>query len=70
VVHEEAFVEIQLRIAPLQIPGAVAGDAVAEREILRARRGADRIGLDESQVLNRAREGRRAEQAAPDRISP
>jgi len=70
VVHEEAFVEVEPRIAPLEIAGAILSDAMAKRQVLRPRRSADRIGLDESQFLNRARKRRRAEEAARDRVSP
>ena len=35
----------------LEVAGTVAPDAVAQRQVLRARRGADRIGLDEAEPL-------------------
>jgi hypothetical protein len=39
---------------PLQIAGAVALDAMTQRQVLRARRRADRIGLHVFERLERA----------------
>ena len=45
----------QRGIAALQIAGAIARDAVAQGQVLRARRRADRIGLHEAEAASTAR---------------
>src|SRR5262249_17309397 len=50
----------------LEIARAVPGDAVAEREVLRARRRANRIGLDETEPVERALQRGGYEQGACD----
>ncbi len=69
VVDEEVFFDRQLRIAALQVTGAVTRDAVAQRQVLGARRRAKRVGLDEAQPGNRPRQRGRFEQAARDGIT-
>ena len=64
VVDEEVFFDRQLRIAAFEVAGAVAGHAVTQGEVLRARRGADRIGLHEAEFIDRTRERGRLEQRA------
>ena len=39
---------------PLEIAGAIARDAMTQRQVLGARRCADRIGLNEAQPLDGA----------------
>ena len=51
---EVALLQPQARISPLQLPGAVAAHAMAQDQILRARRRPDRIGLDEPHRGQRA----------------
>jgi hypothetical protein len=70
VIDEESFVEIEPRIPPLEIAGAIVRDAMAERQVLRTRRRANWIGLDEPELCDRARQRRRNTQAARDRVSP
>ena len=53
VVDEEVLFDRQRRVEPFEIAGAIARDAMAQREVLRAGRRADRIGLDEAQALDR-----------------
>ena len=62
VVDEAVLLDGEARIAPLQIAGAIALDAMAQGQVLRASRGADRIGLDEAELVDRpAERGRREE---------
>ena len=49
IVDEIILLQGQSRVAPLEIAGAIADDALAQREILGAGRRADRIGLQEAQ---------------------
>ena len=46
---EEVLLHIELRVVAFEVAGAVAFDAMAQRQVLSARRGADRIGLHKSQ---------------------
>jgi hypothetical protein len=62
VVDQRVLFDRKLRIAPLQIAGPVIGDPMAQDQVLRARRRADRVGLHEAQPANRAHQrGRRAQ---------
>ncbi len=70
VVDEEVLLDAQRVIAPLEIAGAVAFDAMPERQILCPRRRADRVGLHESKPLDGALQGDRREEAAGDRETP
>ena len=56
VVDEEVLFDRQARIATLEVTGTVVGDAVAKRQVLRARRGADGIGLNEAELRDCPRE--------------
>src|SRR5580658_8288762 len=56
VVDEKVFLQRQPRVAALEVAGAVAGDPVAQRQVLGAGRGADRIGLYEAELADRASE--------------
>jgi hypothetical protein len=69
VVDEGVFLDLQLRVAALEVAGAVAGDAVAQDQVLRARRRADRVGLDEAELVDRATERRRLEQRSRDGVA-
>ena len=69
VVDEEVLFDGQPGIAPLEVAGAVVAHAVAQRQVLRARRRADRVGLHEAEALDRARQRGRREQAARHRVA-
>ena len=69
VVDEEVLLDRQPRIAALEVARAVAGHAMAQRQVLRACRGADRVGLHEAELLDRLRQRRRLEQRAGDRVA-
>ena len=68
VVDEEVFLDRQLGVAPFQVTRAVAADAVAQRQVLRPRRGADGVGLHETQFGDGLGQRRRLEEAAGDRV--
>ena len=51
VVHEEVLVDVEFRVAALEIAGAIAGDAMPQREVLRPGRRADGIGLHEAETV-------------------
>ena len=70
VVHEEVLVDVETGIATLEIAGAVAGHAMPQREVLRARRRPDRVGLHEAERVERALQRGRREQAARDGAAP
>ena len=53
VVDEEVLFQRQAWLSPFQITGAIAGDAMPQRKVLRARRRPDRVGLHEAQPLDR-----------------
>ncbi len=55
-------------IAAFQVVDAVVLHAVAQRQILRPRRRADRIGLHEAQLLQRSAERGRCEKTARDGV--
>ena len=48
VVHEDVLVDIETGVAMLEITGAVTDNPMAQREVLRARRCPDGIGLNEA----------------------
>src|SRR4029453_16281690 len=50
IVDKEVFLNAEPRVSPLEISGAVVADAMPQRQILRPRRRADGIGLNESQL--------------------
>ena len=66
VVDEEVLFDAQLRVGAFEIAGPVVDDAMAQRQVLRARRRADRIGLDETEAVQRPLERGGAEQAMRD----
>ena len=53
-------------VAALQVARPIAADAVPQRQVLRPRRRADRIRLDESEAVQRPLERGGAEQAMGD----
>lgn len=55
VVDETVFINIQLRITPLQISRLVAFHAVAQYQILRPRWSAHRVGLQEAEFTDGSR---------------
>ena len=70
VVDEEVFVNIEVGILSFQIAGAIAGHAMAQREVLRPGRRADRIGLHEAERIERALQRGGREKAASDGRAP
>ena len=69
VVDENVFLHVQRAIEPLEIASGVPADAVAQDEVLRPRRRADRIGLDETEAIDRALQRRWREEAARDGVA-
>ena len=69
VVDEEVFFDGQPRVAPLEVAGAVVFDAVSQRQVLRARRSADRVGLHEAELADRTLQCGGREQAACDGVA-
>ncbi len=69
VVDEEILFEAELRVVALEIAGAVAPDAMAQHQVLSAGGGANRIGLDEAELVERALEGGRGEEAIGDGVA-
>src|SRR5688572_6166141 len=70
VVDEEVLMHVETRIATLEVTGAVAGYAMAQREVLRARRCPDGVGLYEAGCVQRPLQGCWREQTARDRSAP
>src|SRR5687767_6939094 len=70
VVHEKILVDVELGILTLQIAGAVAGHAMTQREVLRARRCPDGIGLYEAEDVEGVLQRGRRKEAARDRGAP
>src|SRR5262245_27128679 len=68
IVDEDVLVHVELGIAPIQIAGTIAGHAMPQRQILRARGRADRIRLDETKDLERSRQPRWSEETSRDRV--
>jgi hypothetical protein len=69
VVDEEVPVDGRARIAALEVARAVVHDVVAQREILRAGRCADPIGLHEAQASDRLGQGHWLEGGTSDRVA-
>ena len=66
VVDEEVLLDAQRVIAPLEIAGPVAFDAMPERQILCPRRRADRVGLYKAEALDGVFQTGRWKQGAGD----
>jgi hypothetical protein len=69
VVHEEGLFDRQARVAALQLAGAIALDPMREDQILGARRRPHRVGLDEPQARDGARQAGGLEKTARDRVA-
>jgi hypothetical protein len=69
IIDEEVFLDLKFWITTLKVAGAVVAYAMAQNEILGARRGADRICLHKAQAINRARKCHGTEQGSSHRIS-
>jgi hypothetical protein len=54
VVDERILFDVERLVPCLEIARALSGDAMPQRQVLRARRRADRIGLHEAQPLDSA----------------
>ena len=54
VVDEHVLFDLERRIVPLEVAGTVILDAVPQSQVLRTRRGSDRIGLHEAKGVERA----------------
>ena len=67
---EEVFLDLELRIQSLEVPGVVIFCAMAQDEVLSARRGTDWIGLDKTQALECGFQGSRLEKTTSNGISP
>jgi hypothetical protein len=67
---EEVLLDAEARVALFQIAGAVAFCPVAQDQVLRARRGTDRVGLDETEAQQGVPERRGREKASGDGESP
>jgi len=67
---EEVFLDAELGIAPFEIAGVIALHAMAEDQVLRPRRGSNRVGLHEPHAVKRACQRGRREQRAGDGKSP
>ena len=66
VVDEEVLLDAELRVATLEVARPIALHAVAQRQVLRPRRGANRVSLNEPKLVQRAFQRRRWEKAAGD----
>ena len=66
VIDEEVFVNIEVGILSFQIAGAIAGHSMAQSEVLRPGRCANRIGLHEAERIEGALQGACREKAASD----
>ncbi len=62
---EEILLQPEPGEAPFQVARPIAGHAMAQDQILRARRRADRIGLHEARRADRARQRASAAAANP-----
>ena len=69
VVDEEILLDAQRRVLAFEIAGDVAGHAMAQRQILRTSRRAQRIGLHEPQARQRPRQRGGGKQAARDGVA-
>jgi hypothetical protein len=69
IVDEEVFFQRQPRVAALQLAGAVVAHAVAQDQVLRARRCAQRIGLHEAQAADGRRQRGGREQRTRQRMA-
>ena len=70
VVDEDVLFDAERRVRPFEIAGAIAGHAMAQRQVLRPCGRADRIRLHEAEAIERARECRRRKEATGDGEAP
>ena len=54
VVDEDVFLDVERSVAPLEIARSIPADAMPQREVLRPGRRTYRVGLYESQPIERA----------------
>ena len=69
VVDEAVFLDGEAGVPAFKIARAVVLHAVAQGQVLRARRCADRIGLHEAELANRARQGGGLKEGSRHRIT-
>src|SRR5262249_51549523 len=67
VVDEEILVHVQFGVATFQIPGAIIRYAMAQNQILRPSRRANRVGLHKAEFLERGLQTDGSKQALPHR---
>ena len=70
VVDEEVFLDPERRVVPLEIAGAVVDDPMPQRQVLGPGGRPDRIGLNESELLQCLLQRGGGEQAAGDSEPP
>jgi hypothetical protein len=70
IVDEEILLDAEPRVATLEVSGAIVPDPMAQDQILRARRGADRVGLDKTEPLDRTQQRGRRKQRPCNGIAP
>ena len=70
VVDEEVLLDAELRVAAFEVAGTVVLDAMAQHQILSARRRADRVGLHKAQPVEGAFQRGGREEAAGDGKAP
>ena len=61
--------DAERRVSALEVAGSIALDAVAQGQVLRTRRGANRVGLHEAQPVDGALERRHREKTEADRTA-
>src|ERR1700675_715512 len=69
VVDEEVLFQLELRVAALEVSRTIALHAMAQREVLCTGRRADRVGLNETQLLDRPSQSGRLEQRASNGVA-
>jgi hypothetical protein len=68
--EEVVFFEVERLVRSFEVAGVVVDDAMAEDEVLCPRRCANRIGLDETEALDRVSQGRWREERVSDGEAP
>ena len=69
VIDEEIFLDPERRIRAVEVARPVIGDAVTQREILRARRCTNRVGLHEAEAADRLVQAGRRKEASCDGVA-
>src|SRR5262245_22756814 len=67
---EEVFLDLELRIQPLEVPGAVTLYTMTQDEVLSARRRSDRIGLNKTHAVESAFKCRRFKKTTSNSVAP